>query len=78
MAMKMLIAALTLSTVSAMELTKASFQTEVKDSGKNAFVSWRPLHPPRRWPPLSPPRARNSCCSWLTRFGVSLFDAGVD
>ena len=27
------------STASAVELTKATFQTEVKDSGKNAFVS---------------------------------------
>ena len=33
------LAATMLATASAVELTKATFQTEVKDSGKNAFVS---------------------------------------
>ena len=34
------------STASAVELTKATFQTEVKDSGKNAFVSSTSLNLP--------------------------------
>ena len=33
------LAATMLATASAVELTKATFQAEVKDSGKNAFVS---------------------------------------
>ena len=46
------LAATMLATASAVELTKATFQAEVKDSGKNAFVSLFPGCPRCRPPAL--------------------------
>ena len=53
------LAATMLATASAVELTKATFQAEVKDSGKNAFVSTsRVVSPPALALALTRARAR--------------------